>query len=68
MEAEASPNRLPIKVIRNSGGYVSDNALVVTVNTTIFLLNRYGLKLILSYLKLRKIIKILFSYVFFIFF
>ena len=68
MEAEASPNPLPVKVIRNSGGYVRDNALLVTVNTTIFLLNRYGLKLILSYLKLRTIIKILFSYVFFIFF
>ena len=31
MEAEASPNPLPVKVIRNSGGYVRDNALVVTV-------------------------------------
>ena len=37
MEAEASPNPLPVKVIRNSGGYVRDNALVLTVNTTIFL-------------------------------
>ena len=37
MEAEASPNRLPVKVIRKSGGYVRLNALVVTVNTTIFL-------------------------------
>jgi hypothetical protein len=34
MEAEASPNRLPVKVIRKSGGYVRLNALVVTVNTT----------------------------------
>ncbi len=33
MEAEASPNRLPVKVIRKSGGYVSLNAQVVTVNT-----------------------------------
>ena len=41
MEVEASPNPLPVKVIRNSGGYVRDNALVVTVNTTIFLWNRY---------------------------
>jgi hypothetical protein len=24
MEAEASPNRLPVKVIRNSGGYVRE--------------------------------------------
>jgi hypothetical protein len=41
MEAEASPNHLPVKVIiRNSGGYVRDNALVVTVNTTMLLYTR----------------------------
>jgi len=42
MEAEASPNHVPVKVIiRNSGGYVRDNALVVTVNTTMLLYTRY---------------------------
>ena len=52
MEAEASPNRLPVKVIRNSGGYVRDNALVVTVNTTMLLYTRYEIynSLILLYI------------------